>query len=208
MQLARAAAARTLAYWAECEAPQTAEPLSDHAAAPPSQQAAQPRPDRQTAPHTNPAPPRPASRPATAASYKPTDPAVLFTRLAAVVRDCIALEARLSAGATAAPGDRTPRDRTLRADPRRTLLNDALRKATKNHPDSAGLMREATTRLDEQLAADPDQTIHPGRLFFDLCEELGIEPDYAKLPDAIIFGAYGPADQDEDEPDPRATSPP
>ena len=151
-----------------------------------------------------PANPAAAPRRSTAtASHKPTDPAVIFTRLAATVRDCIALEARLSAGATA-----TPRDRTRPADPRRTLLNDAFRKATKNHPDSAGLMREATTRLDEQLAADPDQTIHPGRLFFDLCEELGIEPDYAKLPDAIIFGAYGPADQDEDEPDPRATSPP
>jgi len=195
MQLARAAAARALADWAEPEAPAPADP--------PITQPAEPQAERETAPHTNPAPRRPASRPATPAPHKPTDPAVLFTRLAATVRDCIALEARLSAGATA-----TPRDRTRPADPRRTLLNDALRKATKNHPDSAGLMREATTRLDEQLAADPDQTIHPGRLFFDLCEELGIEPDYAKLPDAIIFGAYGPADQDEDEPDPRATSPP
>ena len=196
MQLARAAAARTLADWAEPEAPP--------AAAPPLAQAPLAHPDREPEPQASPAPTsRRAASPTATASHKPTDPAVIFTRLAATVRDCIALEARLSAGATA-----TPRDRTRPADPRRTLLNDALRKATKNHPDSAGLMREATTRLDEQLAADPDQTIHPGRLFFDLCEELGIEPDYAKLPDAIIFGAYGPADQDEDEPDPRATSPP
>jgi len=196
MQLARAAAARTLADWAEPEAPPAAAPLLE--------QAPLAHPDREPAPQASPAPTsRRAASPTATASHKPTDPAVIFTRLAATVRDCIALEARLSAGATA-----TPRDRTRPADPRRTLLNDALRKATKNHPDSAGLMREATTRLDEQLAADPDQTIHPGRLFFDLCEELGIEPDYAKLPDAIIFGAYGPADQDEDEPDPRATSPP
>ena len=196
MQLARAAAARALADWAEPQETPMAEP--------PSVQAAEPPADGQTAPHHNPAPRRPASRTASPVPHKPTDPAVLFTRLAAVVRACIALESRIAAGAPAAPGATTFRP----ADPRLELLREGFGIVIKNHPDRAKLMREATTRLEEQLAADPDQTIHPGRLFFDLCEELGIEPDYAKLPDAIIFGAYGPADQDEDEPDPRATSPP
>ena len=191
MQLARVVAARALTDWAEPETPPADEPE------PLSEQAAE-APIHQPAPH-----PKPRGT-ASAASPKQADPAVLFTRLAAVVRACIALESRIAAGAPEAPSATTFRP----ADPRLELLREGFGIVIKNHPDRAKLMREATTRLDEQLAADPDQTIHPGRLFFDLCEELGIEPDYAKLPDAIIFGAYGPADQDEDEPDPRATSPP
>jgi hypothetical protein len=130
---------------------------------------------------------------------------VLFTRLAATVRDCIALEARLAAGPAGAPH---ARDRTLRADPRRTLLREALRTATENHPDRADLMREATARLDEQLEADPENAIDPAHLLLDLCDEIGIELDLAKLPDEILFASAATANQDEDAPDPRATSPP
>ena len=155
------------------------------------------------------APPRrAASYLAGTASYKQIDPAVLFTRLAAVVRDCIALEARLTAGTGA-----TARAITLqlRADPRRAPVREAFRDAIKNHPDRAELSRETTTRLDEQLAADPDQTIGLGNLLFDICNELGIEVDLATVPDEFLTSYSDPTDPGEavtNAPYPRATSPP
>ena len=198
MQLARAAAARTLTNWAE--------PASPPASVPPSTPAADTQPDPETAPHPNPAPtPRRAASPA---PYKPTDPAVLFTRFAAVARDCIALEARLAAGTRANPRAVTL---LLRADPRRAPLREAFDRAIKNHPDRADLQRETTARLDEQLTNDPDQTIDLGRLFATICDELGIEPDLAQLPDEFLTWACETTDPDEDvtnPPDPRATSPP
>jgi len=98
MQLARAAAARTLANWAEPEAAPATKPQST--------QAAEPHSESETAPHANPAPTprRAASYLAGTASHKQIDPAVLFTRLAAVVRDCVALEARLTTGTGARIG--------------------------------------------------------------------------------------------------------
>jgi hypothetical protein len=187
MQLARAAAARTLADWAEPEA----SPMP--AAATPS--------DTKTAPQSNPTPCRTAGT----APYKQTDPAVLFTRLAAVVRDCVALDARLAAGT--APSPRAA-SRSLRADPRRAPVREALRHATQNHPDHAELLRETTTRLDEHLANDPDQTAKPPHLFATICEELGIEIDLATLPDEYLNAFAEMLGLDEKLPDPRATSPP
>jgi hypothetical protein len=165
MQLARAAAARTLADWAEPEAPATAPPGA-----------------------------------AGTASPKQTDPAILFTRFAAVVRDCVALEARIAAGA--AP---TPRAASLvlRADPRRAPLREAFRHATIKHPDHADLLRATTTRLDEHLAADTEQTTAPPHLFATICTELGIAIDLATLPDEYLNALY-----EATNPDPRATSPP
>ena len=199
MQLARAAAARTLTNWAEPEAAPAAEPQST--------QAAEPQSESETAPHANPAPTshRAASYLAGTASYKQIDPAVLFTRLAAVVRDCIALEARLAAGPSG-----TPRAITLqlRADPRRAPVREAFRDAIKNHPD---LQRETTTRLDEALANDPDQTISVGNLLFDICNELGVEVDLATVPDEFLTSYVDPTDPAEavtNAPYPRATSPP
>ena len=196
MQLARAAAARTLTDWAKPEPPPAAEP--------PPISATEPQSDSETAPHPDRAPtPRYA-----AASYKPINPAVLFTRFAATVRDCIALEARLAAG----PGG-TSRAITLqlRADPRRAPVREAFREAIKNHPDRADLQRETTTRLDEVLAADPDQTITLGNLLFDICNELGIEVDLATVPDEFLTSYSEPTDPGEavtNAPYPRATSPP
>jgi hypothetical protein len=183
MQLARAAAARTFADWAE------PEPLPTEPADPPA--------DRAPAPH--PAPRRPAS----AASHKSTDPAVLFTRLAATVRDCIALESRLAAGVTSAQTTFT-----LRADPRRALLREAFGIVTKNHPDRAALQREATTRLDERLANDPDQTLQPARFLIEICEDLGIPLDIGKLADKFLFTPKKTAPTGNQAPNPRATSPP
>ena len=185
MRLARAAAARTLADWAEPEAPPSAEPPMAKTAEPPANPAAAPR--RSTA----------------TASHKPTDPAVLFTRLAATVRDCIALEARLSAGIGAAVAPRT-----LRADPRRTPVREAIGASLGNHPDRAEFLREATARLDEHIAADPGQAIDGADLLVDLCEELGIEINLARLPDKYLFALTRTIDDDEAPPTPRATSPP
>jgi hypothetical protein len=200
MQLARAAAARTLTDWAE--------PAAPHASATQSLPAAETHAACEMAPRAN-ATPAPAPRgTATAASYKPTDPAVLFTRLAAVVRDCIALEARLAAGP--APSPRAA-GLSLRADPRRAPLREALRHATENHPDHAELLRETTTRLDEQLANDPDQTAEPAHLFATICNELGVELDLATLPDEYLNAfaeTLGLDDRLPVAPDPRATSPP
>jgi hypothetical protein len=196
MQLARAAAARTLTNWAAPEEPPAAEPSSIPAAEPQSHPETAPRANSAPTPHR------------AAASYKSTDPAVLFTRFAAVVRDCISLEARLTAGANT-----TSRAATLqlRADPRRAPLREAFHDAIKNHPDRADLQRETATRLDEQLANDPDQTIDLGRLFFTICDELGLEPDLAQLPDKFLTWAVETTNPDEavtNAPYPRATSPP
>jgi hypothetical protein len=198
MQLARAAAARTLTNWAEPEPAPTPEPSPIPAAEPQSDPETAPPPNRALTPH----------RAAGASSYKPIDPAILFTRLAAVVRDCVALEARLAGG-----GGLTSRAVTLqlRADPRRAPVREAFRDAIKNHPDRTDLLRETTARLDEQLTNDPDQTIGLGNLLFDICNELGIEVDLATVPDEFLTSYAEPTDSGEHEtnaPYPRATSPP
>jgi hypothetical protein len=186
MQLARAAAAKALAEWAEPEQPPTAEPQSDQPTALPNQPAEPP-------PEPAPTPKRTAG---SAATRKPTDPALLFTRLVAAVRDCIALEARLAAATS--PAAARALSLQLRADPRRAHLRDAFRLVTENHPDRAELLRETTTRLDEELAADEGRSIDPPTLFFAICEELGIEIDFATLPDQYLDFA----------PELHATSPP
>jgi hypothetical protein len=195
MQLARAAAARTLADWAEPEDLPPPEP----------QIAPQPEPhaDREPAPVATPR--RAATYGARTAAARPTDPAILFTRLAAVVRDCIALEARLAAVPTATTGNRALQ---RHADPRRTHLREAFRHITANHPDRAALNRDIATRLDEHLAADPDQTIEPINLLDAICTEFGIELDLATLPDEYLFSASEMTDEADNDFEPCATSPP
>ncbi len=204
MGLARAAAARTLTDWAEPEQPSLTQP-------------AEPQADREPAEsHANPAPaPRPlASRPSTPSSAKPADPAVLFTRLAAIVRDCIALEARLAASAAGTSNTANTSRAPMRQppDPRRAKLQEGLRLVTTGHPDRAALLRETTARADEHLAADPDQTIEIPDLLINICEDLGIDIDFTKRPDEFLFTTYDPPDYNDDfddvAPDPRATSPP
>ena len=90
-------------------------------------------------------------------------------------------------------------------------MREAFREAIKNHPDRADLQRETTTRLDEALANDPDQTISVGNLLFDICNELGVEVDLATVPDEFLTSYVDPTDPAEDvttAPYPRATSPP
>jgi len=135
---------------------------------------------------------------------KAIDPALLFTRLAATVRDCIALEARLAAGLI--PGITAPR-RAANAgpprasDPRRAFLDEAFEFITKTHPDRTALRRQAAALADGALPADPSEPIDLHLLLFTICDELDVEVDFAHLPDKYL----GLAD---DPPDPRATSPP
>jgi hypothetical protein len=202
MQLARAAAARTLADWAEPEASPPPEPHIAQPAAP-FPQATEPHADRETAPAATPH--RSTVYLVRPSAAKPTDPAVLFTRLAAVVRDCIALEARLAAAPTAASAARAL---TRRADPRRVPLREVFRRTTENHPDRAALTRDIAARLDEYLAADPDQTIAPAQILDAICDEFDIDIDFATLPDEYLFALSGTAEEAEDDLEPCATSPP
>jgi len=194
MQLARAAAARTLDSWAEPDpAPESTQPL-------------EPRPE----PEAGPASDRPTPKPAP--THRQTDPAVLFTRLAATVRDCIALETRIAANA---PNPQTAtRAAALRADPRRTPLRNAFDYILKDHPDRAHLHPQTSARIDDELTDDPDQTIEPAFLLCSLCQEYGIEIDWAHIPDEFMFMPPPPSKprdddyQDGEAPDPHATDPP
>jgi hypothetical protein len=131
---------------------------------------------------------------------KSIDPALLFTRVAATVRDCIALEARLAAGLIRPAGRGTDPGPRRPPDPRRAFLDEAFEFITKTHPDRAALRREAAARADAALAADPDCKLDLHLLLFTLCDELAVEVDFAHLPDKYL-GLIDP-------PDPRATSPP
>ncbi|MEJ0049343.1 MAG: hypothetical protein WDN04_26940 [Rhodospirillales bacterium] len=122
----------------------------------------------------------------------------------------IALEANLAAGPALPRGSIAP---ALCADPRRAKLQDAFRIVTEKHPDRAEEIRQATARADEELAADPDQTIEVPELLFSICEVLGIEIDFSRLPDEYLgLDPNAPPDPDivfdwERPPVPRATSP-
>jgi hypothetical protein len=220
MQLARATAARALAELAEPEAAPAAEPLPNPAAEPPSDQAAAPlsqSPAPEPPPDPAPAatPRRTSARPpgTGTTARKPTDPVLAFIRLAAAIREIITLEASLAAGPTTKHGLVSP---ALRADPRRAPLLEAFREVTENHPDRAAFRRETTARLDEELTADPEQTLGLPKIFFPICEEFGIEIDYAQLRDEIL--GMGPETANEDfsdiefdwekPPKPHATDPP
>ncbi len=192
MDLARAAAARTLADWSEPQQPPTAEPELVHPPAPPANPTRSANTTRSST---------------TRATTKPTDPAVLFTRLAAVVRDCIALEARLAAGGSPRAPNRRPESHAC-SDSRREPLLEAFRFVTANIPGRAATMRDITARLDEELAADPDQAYGSADFLACICEDFGIEIDYTKLPDEYLFYPIDPPYDDDDASDPRATSPP
>jgi hypothetical protein len=204
MQLARAAAARALTDSAEPEPPPAAEPQPTQAAESQPLQAAEPLSLPDAAPHsTRETAPRPPT--IRIASPRQIDPALLFTRLAAVVRDCITLEARLAAAATDRRG---PHPLTPRADPRRAPLREILDLATQNHPGRAALNREITTRLEEHLAADPYHTVNPAQILDAICDEFAIDLDLAKISDGHLDMLCGTDDGPDDDFDPRATSPP
>jgi hypothetical protein len=175
MQLARAAAARAQIQLTEPEAE----------SAPQAQPLPIPAPEPQSAPAPTAAEPRITAPHLRAPTCNAVDPALLFVRLAAAVRDCIALEARLAAGPAAAAT--TPA--ALRADPRRAPLRKVFETVTERLPDRATLRREAATRADAHLAADPDQTQDHHLLFFIIWAEMGLETDWAQIPDAYVEAA-------------------
>jgi hypothetical protein len=208
MQLARAAAAKALADLAQPESPeeQEAEPQ-------PEPLAQDPPPEATQSPTPRSAPARPPSTGTT--TRKPADPVQSFLRLAAAVCQCIALEARLALGPITTGSRLVPP--ALRADPRREPLIKTFREITEHTQDRAAVRSDFTIRLDEELTADPDRILSLPELFFPLCDEMGVEPDINKLPDAIIgmdpCTTYDPnpaiSDDDPDfNPIPRATSPP
>ncbi len=181
MQLARATAARALVDLAEPEPDPESEPAP--AADPPKQPA--PSPPCEPLASEQPAAavpktPRPARPPGTP---RPIDPALLFIRLAAAIRELIAIEAHLADAPTTARGTINP---ALRADPRRAKLLEGLRIVTENHPNRTEELRLTIARADEELAADPDHTIEFPELLFIICESLGIEMDLARLPDEYL----------------------
>ena len=99
----------------------------------------------------------------------------------------------------------------LHVDPRRAQVCDLFDRTFENHPDRVELLRQATTRLDERLAADPHQDLGIGNFFFDTCGELGIELDYPTFSNELICSyvqASGPSEAVRRAIDPRATSPP
>ena len=193
MQLARATAAKALAELAEPDPPEeiAEEPL-----------AAEPKPEAAQAA----TPRRAASRPP--GTPRKSDPVQSFIRLAKAVCELIALEAGLAAGPATKSGLVSP---ALRADPRREPLLKAFREVTEHTQDKSAVRYGFTTRLDEELTADPEKILGLPEIFYPLCQEFGIELDVRKLPDDII--GMDPWDYENDPycmdpPTPRATPPP
>ena len=193
-QLARATAAKALADLAEPDPPEEpAEELQAEELPPEPAQAAIPR--------------RTAARSSGTAPRK-TDPVTSFLRLAKAVCEVIALEAGLAAGPATKSGLVPP---ALRADPRRETLLKAFREVTEHTQDRGGLRAEFTSRLDQELTADPEKILSLPEIFYPLCKALGIELDARKLSDEII--GMDPWDYENDPycmdpPTPRATPPP
>ena len=204
MQLARATAAKALADLAQ------PDPQEDPAEPPNLESEPAPQP-AQSAP-----PRRTAAKPQGAPKTKPTDQVQAFLRLATAVCECIALEARLSAGPATTRRDMI--SPALRADPRRDPLIKAFREATEHAENRGALRYEFAFRLDQDLTADPEKILTLPELFIPLCEELEFQPDPAKLPDEIL--GMCPATTEDGtpiikddpycmtRPTPRATDPP
>jgi|GEM_PF-3134526 len=126
------------------------------------------------------APPR-ETRPDTPPAPKHPDPATLFTRLSAAVRQAIALEARIAAS-PALPG------RPLRypaPDSRREILRTIMRFGLDNHPDRATLRPAALNAVDQEIARDPDG-LHPLiDIVTKICDDLNLDLDPDTIPEGI-----------------------
>jgi hypothetical protein len=168
--LARAAAARALLELTEPPAtPEPApEPAPEPSPAPVAARAATPR--------------RPSGTSLRIPSCKPVSAALLFTHLVATMRACIELEARLAAALTtpsAAAAAQAP-------DPRRDVLSRAFRHILQDHPGRAQLLRQTTEQFEAHLAADPAQTTPHSDILCTIADDLGIEIDFAHLPDEFL----------------------
>ena len=213
VRLACALGMKAIANVEQAESPAEPDPAFEPA----------PEPEAQPAPEANPLAKSATARRAPALYARirtcgPIDPGVLFNRVAATARACIVLEARLAAGILAPASASAPTTRpaepaaaaALRADPRRTQLRDAISYLTVNNPYRTELLREATHRIDADLAADPEQILNLTALLDRLCKSLDVVLDYSKIPDPIldILAYEEDLESNQDPPDPHATPPP
>jgi hypothetical protein len=199
MQLARATAAKALADLAQPETPEEQEPPEPPAAPEPLEAAPAATPRRATT--RSPGPP------------KQPDPVTAFLRLATAVCACIALEAQIALGPVTPASAFSP---TLRADPRRKPLRDAIIQITERDPDRIDLRRALLARIDADLTLDPDRHQNVHEVFCHILDDFELEPDMSKLSDEIIgMGLYPDDPKLPDDhpflnptPHPKATSPP
>ena len=176
MELARAAARRTLQAW---QAEEAAEPANNSKA------------------------PAPAARAARAS--KTPDPGLLFARLSTAARQAIALEARIAAGPVPARRG-TDRASRPPPDERRATLRQVLRDATEHHPDRTTIRRDITDSIEAQIAADPAGEIHMGDMLDTICEYLGIEINWSKIHDEVLEKLTALAPKNENETLPPAAA--
>ncbi len=131
----------------------------------------------QTAEQDSAPPPPPARNP---------DPALSFARLATVVRQVIALEARLAAGYFAPQAPTAAHAAPKPDDPRRAALQTIIEDVTEKHPSRTIIRREALALADREIAADPEAEATAADILETLCEEIGLHIDYARLPDRTL----------------------
>ena len=111
------------------------------------------------------------------------DAAATFASLSRAVRQAIALEIRLDAPPRTRP---VYRGATPLPDPRRILLRRVFHDAVAKDPDRARRRREIDERIDQELGADPDQTIPLERTVVALCSGLHIDLDLSRVPDELL----------------------
>lgn len=107
-----------------------------------------------------------------------------FTRHARTVRIVIALERNLDADPARATRYRPTSN--VHNDPRHAPLRRVLQKEARKHPNPAQLCRAVDDRIGQELADDPDQQIAIAEILVTLCNELGLDPDLAHLPDEVL----------------------
>jgi hypothetical protein len=119
------------------------------------------------------------------------DPNLLFVRLSAMVRACIAQHARLAAGKIpAAPRARRPTSQPG-TDPRRhqisAILHDAIEDSPKPKEVRAEIHKAVEPIIDEYLASDPLMRHAGGSAVIDICQEFDIPFDPARMPAALRY---------------------
>jgi hypothetical protein len=144
------------------------------------------------------------------------DPGLAFARVARVVRQIIALEARIVADRDAPPRPRHPDGRRpdRSADPRHATIRRVLHEAARLDARGAApapLLRRIDERLGDELDADPDQDLPIEAIIAGLCEDLGLGRDLARVSDELLDFLIraeppGSADGAEDGPEDGAAA--
>ncbi len=140
------------------------------------------------------APPAPETPEPAPAPPSRIDPGLAFARVARVVRQIIALEARIVADRDAPPRPPRPDGRPARrpdrsADPRHATIRRVLHEAARLDARGAApapLLRRIDERLGDELDADPDQDIPIEEIIAGLCEDLGLGRDLARVSDELL----------------------